>query len=127
MSKKSSKSLLEAVETVIGSSAVFEGELKTERVVRIDGKFVGNIEAAGIMIGAEGQVIGNINTTVIMIGGYVKGNISAKESIEMLPKSRIEGDIITDLLTIVEGAYFEGKASKIKIDDEYINNNISEE
>ncbi|MDR0823247.1 MAG: polymer-forming cytoskeletal protein [Endomicrobium sp.] len=126
MSKKSSKNLLDAVETVIGNSAVFEGEVKTEKVVRIDGKFVGNIEAAGVMIGTEGQVIGNINTIVIMIGGYVKGNISAKESIEMLPKSRVEGDITTDLLTIVEGAYFEGKSSKIKTDEEYINN-INEE
>ncbi|MDR3243973.1 MAG: polymer-forming cytoskeletal protein [Elusimicrobiota bacterium] len=126
MSKKSSKSLLDAVETVIGNSAVFEGEVKTEKVIRIDGKFVGNIEAAGVMIGTEGQVIGNINTIVIMIGGYVKGNISAKESIEILPKARVEGDIITDLLTIVEGAYFEGKSSKIKTDEEYINN-ISED
>jgi cytoskeletal protein CcmA (bactofilin family) len=122
MSKKSSKSLLDAVETVVGNSAVFEGEVKTEKVIRIDGKFVGNIEAAGIMIGTEGQVIGNINTIVIMIGGYVKGNISARESIEILPKARVEGDIITDLLTIVEGAYFEGKSSKIKTDEEYINN-----
>ncbi|MDR0485091.1 MAG: polymer-forming cytoskeletal protein [Elusimicrobiota bacterium] len=127
MSKKSSKSLLEAVETIIGGSAVFEGEIKTDKVVRVDGKFVGNIEAAGVMIGAEGQIIGNINTIVIMIGGYVKGNISAKESIEMLPKSRVEGDITTDLLTIVEGAYFEGKSSKIKTDEEYINTINSEE
>ncbi|MDR3049238.1 MAG: polymer-forming cytoskeletal protein [Elusimicrobiota bacterium] len=126
MSKKSSKNLLDAVETVIGSSATFEGEIKTEKVLRIDGKFIGNIDAAGVMIGAEGQVVGNINTVVIMVGGYVKGNIIAKESIEMLPKSRVEGDITTDLLTIVEGAYFEGKSSKVKTDEEYINN-ISEE
>ncbi|MDR2772562.1 MAG: polymer-forming cytoskeletal protein [Elusimicrobiota bacterium] len=114
MSKKNSKSMLDAVETLIGVSASFNGDLQTEKVVRIDGKFAGNIKAAGVMIGEEGKVTGNIDTVVFMIAGYIKGNITAAESVEVLPTARVEGDITTDLLTIVEGASFEGKSSKIQ-------------
>ncbi|MDR1952693.1 MAG: polymer-forming cytoskeletal protein [Elusimicrobiota bacterium] len=114
MSKKNSKNLFDAVETLIGATAVFNGDLQTERVVRIDGKFNGNIKAAGVMIGEEGKVVGDIDTTVFMIAGTIKGNVKATDSIEVLPTAKVEGDIETDLLTIVEGATFEGKSSKIK-------------
>jgi cytoskeletal protein CcmA (bactofilin family) len=113
MSKKDSKSLLDAVETVIGASAIFKGDIQTEKVIRIDGKFTGNIKASGVMIGEEGYVIGDIDTIVFMVAGHVKGNIKATDSIEILPKARVEGDITTDLLTIVEGATFEGKSSRL--------------
>lgn len=113
MSKKDSKSLFDAVETVIGTNAVITGELHTEKVVRIDGKFTGNIKAAGVMIGEEGEVIGDIETIVFMIAGHIKGNITANDSVEILPKARVEGDITTDLLTVVEGATFEGRSTKI--------------
>jgi cytoskeletal protein CcmA (bactofilin family) len=114
MSKKDTKSLFDAVETVIGTSATITGELKTDKVVRIDGKFVGNVKAAGVMIGEEGEIIGDVDTIIFMIAGHLKGNVTASESIEILPKARVEGDIATDLLTIVEGAVFQGKSSKIQ-------------
>ncbi|MDR2709542.1 MAG: polymer-forming cytoskeletal protein [Elusimicrobiota bacterium] len=113
MSKKDSKSLFDAVETLVGVSAVITGELKTDKVVRIDGKFVGNIKASGVMIGEEGEVTGDIDTIVFMTAGKLKGNVNATDSIEILPKAHVEGDIKTELLTIVEGAVFEGRSSKI--------------
>jgi cytoskeletal protein CcmA (bactofilin family) len=119
MSKKNSKSLLDSIETVIGTSAILNGDLQSEKVIRIDGKLNGNIRAAGVMIGEEGQVIGDIDTIVFMVAGCVKGNIKASDSIEILPKARVEGDITTDLLTIVEGATFEGKSSRIKSSENY--------
>ena len=113
MTKKSSKDLLEAVETLIGQNAVIEGDIKTDKVVRIDGKLNGNIDAAGVLIGSDSTISGSIKTEVILIGGVIKGNIFASESIEILPKAKVFGDIHTNLLTIAEGALFEGKSSMI--------------
>ncbi|MCL2485751.1 MAG: polymer-forming cytoskeletal protein [Endomicrobia bacterium] len=117
MTKKSSKNLLDSVETLIGQNAVIEGNLKTDKVIRIDGKINGNIDAAGILLGADGLISGDIKTEVIMIGGAVKGNIFASESIEILPKAKVSGDIQTTLLTIAEGGFFEGKSSIINSEE----------
>jgi cytoskeletal protein CcmA (bactofilin family) len=48
----------------------------------------------------------------------VQGNVDASETIEMMPKAKVVGDIKTNILTITEGAYFDGKSSMItkKID-----------
>jgi Integral membrane protein CcmA involved in cell shape determination len=119
MTKKNSKSLLEAVETLIGANAVFEGNLKTDGTIRIDGKFIGNVEqAAGVLIGAEAVIEGNINAEIVMLGGTVKGNITATDGIEILPKAKMVGDIKTNILTIAEGAFFEGKSLMITSEHE---------
>ncbi|MDR2426867.1 MAG: polymer-forming cytoskeletal protein [Endomicrobium sp.] len=118
MTKKNSKSLLDSVETLVGANAVFEGNIKTDRTIRIDGKIVGNIETtAGVLVGAEALIEGNINAEIVMVGGTVKGNIKAPEGIEILPKAKMLGDISTNILTIAEGAFFEGKSQMFKSDD----------
>lgn len=114
MTKKSSKSLLDAVDTLIGANAVFEGKLKTDKTISIDGKFIGNIEQSlGLLIGVKAEVKGDINGEVIMISGTVKGNITATEAVELLPTAKVFGDIKTNLLTIAEGARFEGNSSML--------------
>jgi cytoskeletal protein CcmA (bactofilin family) len=118
MTRKSSKSLLDSVETIIGVNSVLEGNLKTDKTVRIDGKIIGNIETtAGVLIGADAVIEGNITAEIVMLGGTVKGNITAPDGIEILPKAKMSGDIKTNLLTIAEGACFEGKSQLCKTND----------
>ena len=111
MTKKNSKSLLDAVETLIVTNAVFEGTLKTDKTIRIHGNFTGDIEALGVLIGADAKIEGNIKAEIVMIGGTVKGNIISADTVEILPKAKVLGDITTNMLTIAEGALFEGKSS----------------
>ena len=118
MTKKNSKSLLDAVETLVGQDSVFEGNLKTEKALRVDGKFNGNIEALGVLIGADARIKGNVTAKVIMVGGTVIGNLTAEEYIEILSSAKVTGDIATNLLTIAEGALFEGNSSMLKNESE---------
>lgn len=119
MTKKNSKSLLDAVETLIGVNAVFEGTIKTDKTIRIDGKFIGNVDKSlGVLVGADAEIQGNITAEVVMVGGTVKGNINASETIEILPKAKVIGDIKTNILTIAEGAYFEGKSSMLVLSED---------
>jgi len=118
MTKKNSKSLLDAVETLVGQETVFEGNIKTEKALRIDGKFNGNIEALGVLIGADARIKGNVIAKVIMVGGTVVGNLTAEEYIEILSSAKVTGDIATNLLTIAEGALFEGNSSMLKNESE---------
>ncbi|MCL1973058.1 MAG: polymer-forming cytoskeletal protein [Endomicrobia bacterium] len=115
MTKKSSKSLLDSVETLIGAGMLIVGNLKTDRTIRIDGKIKGNIETtAGVLIGADALIEGNIKAEIVMLGGTVKGSIVAPEGIEILQKAKMLGDIKTNILTIAEGAVFEGKSELFK-------------
>lgn len=114
MTKKSSKSLLEAVETLMGENAVFEGNLTTDKPVRIDGKFNGNIvKALGVIIGEKAVVEGDINAQAVEVNGTVKGNVTAAEYIELSATSKVKGDIKTNILSISEGAQFEGNSSML--------------
>jgi len=111
--KKQVKSLYESVESLIGPSAVFDGNIKTDKVVRIDGVVNGDIFAAGVIIGPDAQVKGNIKTSAIFVGGTVYGNIESSESVEIMPKAKVVGDVKTNIFTIAEGAFFEGKSSML--------------
>jgi cytoskeletal protein CcmA (bactofilin family) len=97
------------LETIIGQDSVFQGNLKTKGAVRIDGKLEGNVtEAMGVVIGDHGVVAGDVVAKIIVVGGKVTGNVTAQQSLEILAKAQVYGDIHTTLLTIGEGAVFEG-------------------
>lgn len=117
MNKKSVRNLLDTIETLIGHDAVFEGNIKTDKTIRIDGKIKGNVDALGILVGADAEISGNIKTSILLTGGVIRGNIVASESVELLQKAKVWGDIKTNVLTISEGAYFEGKSSMIMPDE----------
>ncbi|MDR1474767.1 MAG: polymer-forming cytoskeletal protein [Endomicrobium sp.] len=111
MLKKKAKNFLDEVETLIGRNAFFEGTIKTDKVIRIDGKISGNIYAGGVIIGETAEITGDIESNVILAGGTIKGNINAVEAIEVLQSAKIFGDIKTTSLAIAEGAQFYGKSS----------------
>lgn len=100
---------VQKLETIIGKDSVFQGTIKTKHSLRIDGRLEGNVaEAHGVIVGDTGIVQGDITAQVVTIGGKVTGNVTALQSLEILPKAQLYGDIHTALLTIGEGAVFEG-------------------
>jgi cytoskeletal protein CcmA (bactofilin family) len=44
----------------------------------------------------------------VIVGGRVDGNITALHSLEILPGARVHGDIKSSVLSVGEGAAFEG-------------------
>lgn len=114
MSKKNKK-YLDSVETWIGTDTTFKGNIISNKTVRIDGKMIGNIEKSeGVIIGETADVKGNIAAKYIVVGGKVEGNIIATEGMELLDKSVVIGNIQTTILSVSEGAFFEGKSIMIK-------------
>lgn len=126
MSKKSKK-YLDSVETWIGIDTTFKGNIISNKAVRIDGKMIGNIEKSeGVVIGESAEIKGNITAKYIVIGGRVEGNIIATEGIELLDKSVVIGNIQTTILSISEGAFFEGKSTMIKQQEDDVEENKEE-
>lgn len=96
------------LETVIGAESSFQGTLRSQGSVRIDGKIEGGVSAEGVILGERGEIQGDISARTVVVGGKVTGNIHATESLELLNKSQVFGDLHAPQLLIAEGAIFEG-------------------
>jgi cytoskeletal protein CcmA (bactofilin family) len=99
------------IENVLGPSATYQGNLKSEGNIRIDGHFDGSIETAGnVIIGETAKVIANVTASNVQVWGAIKGKISAKGRLEILPSGRVWGEINVTSLLIDEGGLFRGRS-----------------
>ena len=96
------------LETMVGAESFFQGTLRSKGSIRIDGKIEGGVSADGIIIGEQGEIQGDVSARSVVVGGKVTGNIHASESLELLAKSQVFGDLHAPQLVISEGAVFEG-------------------
>jgi len=98
-------------EKILDVDAAMQGSLNFKEPVnlRINGKFEGNLETRGnLTIGGTALIFADIVGDNIIIAGKVKGRITAKERLTLLPSAIVEGDIYPAKLNITEGAIFEG-------------------
>jgi len=102
-------------DTLIGSNTVFEGNIKTEGAIRIDGKVIGDIIASGDMyIGNTASITGNISAANIHLSGRVEGNINTKGILRLMSTARLYGDIEVNSFVADEGGVFQGKCSMLE-------------
>ncbi len=100
----------EGGDTIIAQGVRLEGEFKSAGRVVIEGEVVGNIETtADILIGENAAIQANIAARNATIAGYVKGDISVAEKVEIGPTAEITGDINAQVLAIEAGARLVGK------------------
>jgi cytoskeletal protein CcmA (bactofilin family) len=98
--------------TILGKGSEFEGKIKVEHTMRVDGKVVGDIATSDtLIIGKEGSVNGNVKTRNLVVGGKISGSAEAKEKIVLESKAEFHGDMKTSKLVIDEGAIFDGRCS----------------
>lgn len=93
----------------LGKGTFFEGKLRSEGDLRIDGEFKGNIDInARIVLGTTGVVSGDIKCKNAEISGKLVGNIEVSEMLILKSTTFIQGDIQTNKLIIEDGARFNG-------------------
>jgi len=103
-------------EKVLDVDASMQGSLVFKDTVnlRINGKFEGTLETRGnLTIGQSATISADIVGDNIIIGGKVKGRITAKERLTLLPTAIVEGDLYPAKLNIAEGAILEGHCSML--------------
>ena len=99
-------------EKVLDVDASMQGNLTFRDPVniRINGKFEGNLDTKGnLTIAQTANVSADIVGDNIIIGGRVRGRITAKERLTLLPSAIVEGELFPARLNITEGAIFEGR------------------
>lgn len=96
--------------TLLGKGSEFEGKLSFEGTVRVDGKLTGEIFTDDVLIVGEGaEVNAEVTVGAIVIQGTVRGNITAKRSVEIHSPGRVKGNINTPSLFIEKGVFFDGQ------------------
>lgn len=87
---------------------IIKGDLSFKGSFRIDGHFKGKIDSDSLLIiGEKGKVEADVKIGYIIINGEIKGNIQAKDKVEINSHGRVIGTIITPKLIVEEGAYLE--------------------
>ncbi len=94
---------------VIAAGAKWQGTLNVEDSVRIDGTFTGEIDAKGTLHVAEGaQVDAKVRASYVVISGEFRGEIRCEQRVDLMPRSRVSGEVITKILSVHEGATLDG-------------------
>jgi cytoskeletal protein CcmA (bactofilin family) len=115
MVKMNDLKAMEGITTVLGRKTSFSGTMRFQSSLKIDGSFQGKIISPGFLYVEEGAVINaDLKVGSAVIAGYVKGNVEAKEKVELLPTGRLYGNVRTAKLKIADGVVFEGKCEMIK-------------
>jgi excisionase family DNA binding protein len=82
--------------------------------LRINGKFEGNLDAKGVLtIGPAASVTADITGDSIIVEGKIRGKITARVSLELLPGCVIDGEIYPTRLIVSEGAILNGKCQML--------------
>ncbi|MFH1442155.1 MAG: polymer-forming cytoskeletal protein [Candidatus Omnitrophota bacterium] len=104
-------------EKILDVDASMQGSLSFKDPVnlRINGKFEGNMDVKGsLTVGQSAQIFADIIGDNVVVGGRVKGRITAKERLTLLPTAIVEGDVYPAKLNIAEGAILEGRCSMLR-------------
>lgn len=99
-------------EKILDVDASMQGNLIFKDAVnlRINGTFEGGLNTKGnLMIGENASVKATIKGEVVTVAGNVNGDIDASTSLKLVPPAKVIGNITSPVLTIAEGAIFDGK------------------
>ena len=96
------------LETIIGDGTRVAGQVTVKGTIRVDGIVEGDVHADWVVVGETGRIVGNTRSRGMVVGGSVEGNIEATETVELMGKASMTGEIRTPKLSVSEGAVFDG-------------------
>lgn len=100
-----------AINRIVEGTAI-EGEIRCESNIRIDGSFKGNLSTKGrLVIGPAGLIDGTVSCQNAEVEGVLKGKIQVQQLLSLKGSARIEGDIVTDKLSVEPGSSFSGNCT----------------
>ena len=103
-------------EKVLDVNASMQGTLTFKDPVnlRINGNFEGSLDTKGsLTIGENASVKAKITGESIVIAGKVNGDIVAERELKLMSTAHMLGDVKTPIISIMEGAIFQGNCKMI--------------
>jgi cytoskeletal protein CcmA (bactofilin family) len=102
---------------MIARSLEIKGEVICSDWLYIDGKVEGAISLPGgrVTVSRDAQVAANICAREVVVLGNVRGNIDASDRVDIRSESSLIGDVITQRISIGDGAFFKGSMEISKL------------
>jgi cytoskeletal protein CcmA (bactofilin family) len=103
----------------LGASLHIKGEITGNEDLVIDGSVEGlvQLEDRKLTVGASARVTADIIAREVCVYGNVKGNLRARDRIEIKKDGSVVGDLTTARIMIEDGAYFKGSIEIDKAGD----------
>lgn len=102
------------IDTLISTDTKLEGNISFSGGLRVDGTIHGDVSEAAnapgmLVLSEHGRIEGAVTVARIVLNGEVQGPVRSNEFLELLAKSRVQGDVYYKSLEIHTGAIIEGK------------------
>jgi cytoskeletal protein CcmA (bactofilin family) len=103
-----------SIDSLIGNGSRIEGDIVFTGGLRIDGQVVGNVRGSGdkpctLVLSEQAKVEGEIDVGHVVINGTVLGPVRSTEYIELMPKSKVTGDVTYKSIEMHVGAIVQGR------------------
>ena len=117
---------------MVGNETVINGDIHSKSDIRIDGILKGSVKTKGkLVVGPSGVVEGDVECENADVSGEIKAKITVSQLLSLKSTSKLNGDIITNKLSIEPGASFSGSCrmgaviKNLKSKPEYTNSEKS--
>lgn len=102
-----------AIATLIGGGTTVSGNLEFQGRVHLDGAIEGDVTGeAGrsvLAIGTDGIIAGTVQVDTLVLSGTVRGDVIARERVELGPTARVDGNVMYQVLEMSAGACVNGR------------------
>jgi len=95
------------VGTTVSGNVAFRGRVHLEGT--IEGDVTGEAGDSVLAIGNEGAVEGTVQVDTLVLNGAVRGDVVARESVELGPTARVDGNVMYHVLQMSAGACVNGR------------------
>lgn len=106
------------IETLIAAGTRIEGNLIVSGGVHLAGHVKGNVSTAPdgtafLSIAPQGVVEGVVDVARVIVHGEVRGDIRARDRVELGAGARVSGDVTYGIIELAAGATIEGRLYSI--------------
>jgi cytoskeletal protein CcmA (bactofilin family) len=122
-----SKKINSNISSILGPEVEIRGDVNVTGDLLIYGKVFGNINSKGTVNSANGSLVkGNITAGNASISGEVQGDLDIESKVVLGENSYLSGNLKAAIITIEEGAKFDGMCKMIQ-DNKHAQENDTEE
>jgi len=95
--------------SVIDEGCELAGRLTFVGTLVMNGKFHGEVDSKDtLIVGEAGDIEADVRVGVAIVSGRIRGQVTARERVELRSSACMYGDIVSPVVVLEEGVIFDG-------------------